>query len=87
MVFWLTFCKKHSLKQTKLVQSDKHILATLRLKLGLLVIKSQQNIIYSQHNTWTWVSLNSPTCIKTLVGVRVPVPISEQAEKPKTSWG
>ena len=29
------------------------------------------------------VSPNSPTCIKTLVGVRVPVPISEQAEKPK----
>jgi hypothetical protein len=29
------------------------------------------------------VSLNSPTCRKTLVGVHVPVPISEQAEKPK----
>jgi hypothetical protein len=29
------------------------------------------------------VSLNSPKCIKTLVGVCVTVPISEQAEKPK----
>ena len=29
------------------------------------------------------VSLNSPTCRKTLVGVRVRVPISEQAEKSK----
>ena len=43
--------------------------------------ESPDILVIFKLQVFTRVSLNSPTCRKTLVGVRVPVPISEQAEK------